>query len=215
LEKEALIASGINEKNKLDEYISKLAYLLESFLHQTIPPSDSLSKAKALFTWLWIEKPVRYAFHGHFKLNDVIDAQLSMETQTVGNCLGLTLLYNCLLCRMDIKAGAIYLENAFEIGPHVLSVLETEEALIDIENILPDGFDYKGHLDDPSRVRWWDEELVADIYHSLGNEFFEKSDFIQALRYYDMAIQFNPYYEKARLNKAILLDRISGEKNGN
>ena len=110
-------------------------------------------------------------------------------------------------------AEALYLENAFGMGPHVLTVLKTEDSIIDIENIFPDGFDYKGHLDNPSRTRWGDKELVADIYHSLGNELFSKGELIKALENYDRAIHLNPRYEKARLNKAILLDKMEmGEK---
>jgi len=86
------------------------------------------------------------------------------------------------------------------------------EFMIDIENILADGFDYKGHLDDPSRIRWGDRELVADIYYSQGNELYERSDYIEALKSYDRATDLNPLYEKARLNKAILLDRMGMEK---
>lgn len=70
-------------------------------------------------------------------------------------------------------AVTLYLENAFGIGRHVLIILQTEESLIGIENILPDKFDYKGHLNDPSRTRWGDRELVADIYDSFGNDFFK------------------------------------------
>lgn len=179
-----------------------------------ILPADPVDKARALFTWLWIKKPDRYKPQGNFKLSEVIDAQTSKDRHIVGNCLGLTLLYNCLLRRMKIEAGALYLENAFGIGPHVLTLLSTKESLIDIENILPDGFDYKGHLSNPSRKRWGDRELVADIYHGLGNEFFEKGDWNKALRSYDRAIRLNPQYEKAHLNKAILLEKINREKNG-
>ncbi len=104
------------------------------------------------------------------------------------------------------------MENAFEIGPHVLTFLQTKGSLIDIENILPEGFDYKGHLHHPSRIRWGDKELVADIYHSMGNDFFSKGEFIKALENYDMAIKLNPQYEKAHLNRTILLDKIKEEK---
>ncbi|NVL93151.1 MAG: tetratricopeptide repeat protein, partial [Desulfobacterales bacterium] len=93
-------------------------------------------------------------------------------------------------------------------GPHVLTLLETGESVIDIENILPQGFDYKGHLKNPSRTIWGDRELVADIYHSRGNEYYEKGCYREALRSYDIAIKLNPRYESARLSKAIVLDRI-------
>ena len=215
LEKEALSASDIREKDKITEYVTKLTHLCQEFIQEVTPPSDPLTKAKMLFSWLWEEKPARYKPQGNYRFNDVIDAQLSKDQQTVGNCLGLTILYNCLLRRMNIIAEALYLENAFGIGPHVLSLLQIGETLIDIENILPNGFDYKGHLDDPSRTRWGDRELVADIYYSFGNEFFSKGEFIKALENYDMALRLNSGYEKARLNKAILLDKMEMDIDGN
>ena len=203
-----MLASGIIDNESLIKYRHKLDDLYRQFIDSVAPPSDSLAKAEALFRWLWMEKPVRYKPHGCFRLNDVIDAQLSKDSQAVGNCLGLTVLYNCLLKKIGIDAGALYLENAFGIGPHVLTILKREEVLIDVENMLLDGFDYKGHLDDPSRIEWGDRELVADIYHSLGNELFLKGEWTEALKKYEMSLYLNPGYEKARLNKAMLLDKI-------
>ncbi len=210
--KETLLASSVKEDERIADYIGKLDRLHQQFISEMKATQDSLTKAKALFGWLWIKKPDRYGFHGYYRLNDVIDSQLSRDSQVVGNCLGLTLLYNCLLQRTGIDTGALYLENAFGIGPHVLTIFKTKESIIDIENILPDGFDYKGHLNDPSRTRWGDRELVADIYHSQGNESFERGDYIGALKCYDRAISLNPIYERARLNRAILLDRMAMEK---
>jgi hypothetical protein len=207
-EKESLLASGVRDDEGLVRYMRKLDDISQQFIHSVMPPSDSLSKAKALFKWLWTKKPARYKPYGNFRLNDVIDAQMSEDSQTVGNCLGLTLLYNCLLHKTGIIAEALYLENAFGISSHVLTLLQTRDSLIDIENILLDGFDYKGHLNNPSRTRWGDKELVADIYHSLGTEFFSKGELIKVLENYDMALRLNPKYEKAYLNKAILLDRM-------
>lgn len=212
LEKEAFLASGIEKKEEIAFYILKLDHLLQKFIAKTPLPPDLISRAKALFQWLWIEKPARYKPHGSFKLNDVIDAQLSEDSQTVGNCLGLTLLYHCLLKKIGIHPEALYLENAFGIGPHILTLLKIKECSVHVENILPDGFDYKGHLGDSTRTKWGDKELVADIYHSLGNECFEKGEFIEALKNYETAIKLNPQYEKAHLNKIILLDRIGDKK---
>ena len=208
LEKEALLASGIKGKDELAIYENKLHLVLHQFLSKISPVRDPLTKARDLFNWLWEEKPTRYEPHGHFRLSDVIDAQLNKANARVGNCLGLTLLYNCFLRRMGLHAEALYLENAFGMGPHVLTLLQIEECFIDIENILPDGFDFKGHLHDPSRTRWGDRELVADIYHSLGNELFSKGEWVKALENYETALHLNPRYEKARLNKAIVVDRM-------
>ena len=109
-------------------------------------------------------------------------------------------------------AEALYLEDAFGIGPHVLTILPTRDSLIDVENIFPNGYDYKGHLTHPSRTRWGDQELVADIYLSMGNDFFEKGEWIEALKKFDHTICLNPQFEKARLNKAILLDKMEMDK---
>lgn len=139
---------------------------------------------------------------------------MSHEVQPIGNCLGLTLLYNCLLRRLGIHAEAIYLENAFGMGPHVLTLLPIEDTFIDVENILPDGYDYRGHLNHSSRIRWGDKELVADIYHSMGNEYFYKNEWKKALKNYEICLRLNPNYEKAHLNRAILLDKIKINEGG-
>jgi tetratricopeptide (TPR) repeat protein len=208
LEQEALLASGIQERSKIVFYLAELDRIYQQFLLQMIPLPDPVEKAKVLFTWLWTSKPNRYKPQESYKLNEVIEAQLKGDARSVGNCLGLTLLYNCLLRKMDIDAEVLYIENAFGIGPHVLTLLHAEKTVIDIENILPDGFEYRGHHTHPARTRWTDRELVADIYHSVANELFGKGNFVEALKNYDIAIVYNPQYEKAHLNKAILLDKM-------
>jgi tetratricopeptide (TPR) repeat protein len=208
LEKESLLASGLKEHRGLAEYGKKLDQLIKEWTDQMKPPYEPIEKARFLFEWLWERKPGRYKPRGHFRLNDVIDAELRKEGRVVGNCLGLTLLYQCLLKRLGISADALYLENAFGIGPHVLTLLQTKTSALDIENILLEGFDYKGHLGNLSRTKWGDKELVADIYHSLGNECFEKGKLDEALGHYEKAIKLNPQYEKALLNRAILMDRL-------
>jgi len=203
-----LLASGVKEDQGFAAYIDKLDHLHQQFVGEMKPTHYPLTTAKALFDWLWIKKSDRYRLHGYYRLNDAIDSQLSKGSQEVGNCLGLTVLYNCLLRRVGINAGALYLENAFGVGPHVLTSLEVGASMIDVENIQPNGFDYKGHLGNPSRTRWGDRELVADIYHSQGNEWYERGEYDKALANYDMAIRLNPRYEKAHLNKAILLEKL-------
>jgi len=209
LERQALIASGLGEENRIAEYLGKLSSLSEQFVAQERLPSSALTRARGLFDWLWKDRPTRYRHQGNYRLHHVIDAQINEGTLAVGNCLGLTLLYNCLLRGIGIEAEAVYLENAFGLGPHLLTLLNIGDDSIDIENIFPGGFDYMGHKSDPSRVIWSDRELVADIYHSVGNELFEKGEFSEALRTYNRALKLNPHYESARLNKAIVLDRMN------
>ena len=207
LEMEALRASGVEER-RIVHYTGQLTIIQQRLLDQGLLSDDPLTRAKQVFEWLWKERPNRYKQKGHYKLCDVIESQLCKENRDVGNCLGLTILYNCLLRRIGIHAGALYLENAFGISPHVLTVLRKKDIDIEIENILPKGFDYKGHLKNPSRTRWGNPELVADICHSLGNELFEKGKLREALKNYDRAITLNPAYEKAQLNRLMVIDKL-------
>ena len=121
LERQALIASGLTEEKLINEYKGKLCLLSEQCIAQENMPSPVLTRAKHLFGWLWKERPNRYQPHGNYRLHHVIDVQIKGSTSAVGNCLGLTLLYNCLLSRIGIEAEAVYLENAFDRGPHVLT----------------------------------------------------------------------------------------------
>jgi hypothetical protein len=136
LEKEALIASGVQSEEVIHDYHNKFDFLSQECLpsvHVDVPP---LERARTAFNCLWKDRPNRYIHHGPFRLNQVIDAQLDHPNQPVGNCLGLTLLYNCLLKRAGIRAQAFYLENAFEVGPHVITFLRIDDVKIDVENIL-------------------------------------------------------------------------------
>ncbi len=54
----------------------------------------------------------------------------------------------------------------------------------------------------------YDNYEVLLIDNSKGNEYFERGQWIEALKSYDRAIHLNPTYEKARLNKAIVLDKM-------
>jgi len=208
LEREALIASGLEGEKKILDYHAKFDLISQEYIPKEHADAPLLEMARTVFDSLWKERPNRYTSHGPFRINQVIDAQLGHLNQPVGNCLGLTLLYNCLLRRIGIWAQVLYLKNAFEVGPHVLTLLRNDNVEIDVENILPQGFDYKGNKENPYRVEWGDKELVADIYQSAGTESFRREEFREALRNYGLALKLYPGYEKARLNRTILLDRM-------
>jgi tetratricopeptide (TPR) repeat protein len=103
---------------------------------------------------------------------------------------------------------AVYLEVAFDGQPHVFSSYRAGEVAIDIEHILPDGFDYKGHLGNPLRVEWDEAGLLADIYHSRGNLFFESRRFGDAVKLYQKALRLNLKHNQARLNMGLALAEL-------
>lgn len=211
-ERGALIASGVTKEDRIRAYLGELDELLFQFEQDMTSREDPVLVAQHLFAWLWQKKPNRYKAGASFQLHHVIRAQRSEGGEPVGNCLGLTLLYNSLLRRKNIDASAVCLDNAFGIGPHVLTALTTDKGAIDVENILSDGFDFKGHLKDVTRRSLGERELVAEIYNSAGNGLFRAGEFEKALRNYEMAIRLDPNHERAPLNILIIGDKIGTEK---
>jgi len=127
LERDALIASGLKGEKSILDYHTKFDLISQEYVPRKRVDAPPLEMARTVFDSLWKERPNRYVKQGPFRLNQVIDAQLEHLNQPVGNCLGLTLLYNCLLRRTGIWARALYLENAFEVGPHVLTLLRIDD----------------------------------------------------------------------------------------
>jgi tetratricopeptide (TPR) repeat protein len=212
----ALIASGVQTVEEFDRYlvmIDLLYHRISDALSDLLEMSNDSQKAKEIFHWLWQVKPHRYEFGGSFRLTEVLEAQLGEKgsgvedggSGIVGNCLGLTLLYNVLARRFGLTVGAVHLEDAFGLGPHLFTVLYTGDRTIDIENIFPDGFDYLGHSGASEREEWGDSELTADIYHSVANDFFMSGNLECAIENYDKAIILHPKYIRVYLNKGIAL----------
>lgn len=207
--KESLLASGVTDAQEVNLYRQRLDDLYRQFKHQTFISKDNLEIFERLFEWLWRGRTNRYQPGGAFQLHKVINAQFNPANQPVGNCLGLTLLYNCLLKKAGISVCAMYLKNAFNRGPHILSVVNIKQQSIDVEHAFSNGFGYQGHLKSSKRTLWGDRELVADIYNSRGNVLFEKGVFHEALDCYEKAVVLNPKYEPAFLNRAIVLQKLS------
>ena len=203
----ALLASGVETVRELKRYLEKVDWLCQGIVEALVdlpPKGGDIEKARGIFNWLWREKPHRYEFGGNFRLTHVLDAQLGGEGK-VGNCLGLTVLYNVLAHRFGLEVKAAYLQDAFGLGPHLFTVLCAGERTIDIDNIFPDGFDYRGHHGAEQREAWGDRELIADIYHSVGNYLFASGKLERSIQSYDRALILHPGYNRAVLNKGIAL----------
>jgi len=162
----AFIASGVNS-SQLQEYMKKF-YDMITDLRDRVKRHDQVKDAEIIFNWLWKKNPYRYELEGHFRFTQVVDAHLD-ETERVGNCLGLTMLYNSLAQELNLSIKAAHLDN-FMGRPHVFSILYTEMSMIPIENIFTDGFDYDPHKHNPQLVEWANIHLIADLYNSRANE---------------------------------------------
>lgn len=198
----ALIASGVTDAGRLESYRARVDEMCRAIA--SAGAAGDAERAQHVFQWLWKSKPYRYERGGSFGLGDVIDAQLG-ESERVGNCLGLTILYNVLARRLGLTVAAIYLNDAFGVGPHVFTVLQAAGRSIDVEHMFPHGFDYGGHRNHPRRQLWGNKELVADVYHSMGNRFFRRGELHKAIHHYDEGIRLNPTHTTLRLNKGLAL----------
>ena len=207
----ALIASGVNKSSDLDNYLDKLDTLYQQIAPE-IHTGSKLKKARSLFEWLWNSKPNRYQYQGNFRLQNVLDAQLDPNMEKVGNCLGLTVLYNVLAQRCGLDMKAVYLDEAHGRLSHVFSTFVSGNTTVDIDNIFPFGFDFKDHLGNPGRVLWENSGLIADIYHSIGGALYEQGKLEDAVLNYSKAISLNPKYAKAYLNRGIALSMLGRDE---
>lgn len=205
------MASGIKSYDVLNNYLSRIDTLCQ-LSKCNLSNMDQIDKAKALFDWLWNTKPNRYEYGGKFKLTEVIDAQLDPFEDKIGNCLGLTLLYNILSGKLGVETKAVYLEEAFGRQSHVFSTMEIAGITIDIDHISPNGFNFEDHIGNPQRTLWQEAHLIADIYHSIAWGMHEHGDLMKAVHNYSKAIYLNPKYEKAHLNRGIALSMLGKDE---
>ncbi|MBI4287797.1 MAG: tetratricopeptide repeat protein [Chloroflexi bacterium] len=203
----ALRASGVGAREELAYYLAQFKTLVES-LRQGLPLENEAVRARYLFDWLWRSKPQRYQPGGCFRVSDVLDAEVRGGRGPVGNCLGLTVLYNTLAQELGLRVAAAHMERAFHGVPHVFTLLQADGLQIDVENVVCNGFDYSGHKSCPDREVWGDDDLVADIYLSRGNALFESRHWREAAACYDEALRVNPSYEKAQINRLMAVTQL-------
>ena len=133
----SFVASGV-DSFQLKEYMKKFFNLVTE-LKNHVKGHDPVKTAETIFNWLWRTKPNRYELEGNFRLTQVVDAYLD-ETERVGNCLGLTMLYNSLAQELSLPMKAAHFDK-FMGRPHVFSILYNGLAHMDVETTTPEGFD--------------------------------------------------------------------------
>jgi hypothetical protein len=160
LEELLLCQIGLND-DKVREYQEKLDQLQEQFKgfdknkRDESPVVETIRKAKSLHDFLWLNQSNRY--NGNFRLDDVIDAQLT-EKEEVGNCLGLTSLYSVLGLREGLDLGTMTSPG------HIKSILLESEIII--ENTSRDGFGKTKNQEDEIKSI---SQLVKSLDISLKN----------------------------------------------
>ncbi|MBI2867480.1 MAG: hypothetical protein HYX97_03990 [Chloroflexi bacterium] len=202
----ALAASGVLDRREREAAIARLEALSRNaHAHMEMEGRDALHTAEAMFRWLWLTKPVRYQPGGPYQLQTVVKRQVEWRQKTVGNCLGLTVLYNALLQRLGLRVEAVYAPDAARQGPHVFSRLRLDGRRLDIDSSVPFGFGTARFMHAKDRVVWDNQALVAEIYASRGNEALNAGDAALAVRCYRKSLALHPGHPMVGLNMGIAL----------
>lgn len=204
LERALLIVSGLETEEEIDGYIGRLDRIHDGFRDFLVAAGndtgDKLSKATALFDYLWETKQNRY--NGNFLFNDVIDAQLANDADAgVGDCLGLTSLYTVLGLREGLEISVLRSHD------HTLNRLRIGDEIYDIENTDVSGFGIPLEEHKSLGVELFRElypvNLLAQVYSSRGFMKRNLGDFEGAVKDHTMAVELDPKYALAYNNRGI------------
>lgn len=176
-----LIASGIRDKGGLDFYLDKFNGLVLSIAADSRVSSaeTDVKKAQAVFDWLWESKPKRD--DSASRLTDALDNQLSNREQ-VGDCMGLTLLYNSICQRLGISMKAVWTVR------HIYSAMDTEKGIIPVENTMRYGFGNGLGVG----IVIGNQQLIQRFLLRQAFDYKEAKDHKQAFSLTEIALRINP-----------------------
>jgi len=183
----ALVASGVVDRDTLDDYqrqVARLAAELEQSGKMTGPPRQ---KAQALFEFMHGR-----ILKGGYQL-DSTDLCLALDEGRF-NCVSASVLFNCLAARFGLAARGL------EIPGHAMSRLALPDGTLDVETTCPGWFRL---MDDPQKQaelvqktiglrpgegstaaeprEVTDVELVATIYYNRGVDLLAQKRFAEAV----------------------------------
>jgi len=177
------IASGIRDERELASYMQKFEGLCSTISEdpKVKSASNKVEKAKAIFDWLWESKPDRY--NSCNKLTDALDNQLSKEKKSVGDCGGLTSLYNSICQRFGISVLSVH------AAEHIYSVLTMDDGnLLVIENTNKDGF---GNGSDRGLIQN-NKQFVQAFLDNLSHRYQSENDNERAFIQDKLALKIDP-----------------------
>lgn len=200
VERALLIASGVDNEEKITEYKAKIDELDRNFKNYASAKSiqGEIETAKALHEFLWDGMP--YTAKGKGLLyTEAIDAQINREPRGRKDCTGLTSLYSVLAARNSLNV--IVLANTSHVMPRIIS----GGRKIDIETTWP----LKTAVQMQEKEKWYGLSeknlfcLVAGIYNNRGAAMIELGRKEEAIKYFDRAIEIEPENATSYINRAI------------
>ncbi len=175
------IASGIRNRDELESYLVKFGELVAIIGsdEKVNNAKTDVDKAEAVFNWLWVSKPNRY--NSAPRLTEALDNQLS-DSEEVGDCMGLTLLYNSVCQRLGIDMNAVWTIR------HIYSAMDVGEEINPIENTSRDGF---GNGSGIGKVIG-NQQFIQRFLIRLAYDYKEAERYKDAFSLDEIALRINP-----------------------
>ncbi len=207
IERALLIVSGCDTEEKIAEYKAKLGEMEKDFkAYNGIFPFFGRRKnkiiARNLHDYFWSTTPRRCNDNG--VITYAIDAQLSPETASVGNCIGLKSLYTAVGLRLGLNI------RAFIATDHIASIVNAGGEKIAIEHTSPNGF---GRIAAKENGHAWVGErglqsLIAVMLVNRGNKKLKAGDLKGAFADASSAIDIDPSLPTGHYNRGLILERM-------
>jgi tetratricopeptide (TPR) repeat protein len=185
--KAALVGSEVSEDH-IPEYMQKFDQLFAAYSQyktdQNLNPQTDLQKIKCLKRFLWRYGGDRY-LESEELIHHVIDNQLAYldphsNTQAVGNCVGLTILFNIMAVRDGVAVDTGVSQK------HTFSLYAGEI----IENTKRETNEWVREYDLADKVSAYSG--LTSLFSNRGIRYFEKREYEKSIQALQQAIVLNP-----------------------
>lgn len=200
----ALIASGVQSSDRLQQYETRLSALAEQLRRTPAMAGPPRQQAQAILEFLHSQ-----VLRGGYRL-DSTDLAVALDEGRF-NCVSASVLFNCLAQRLGLEVRGL------EIPGHAMSRVVLGEGVLDVETTCPEWFRL---MDDPEKqaalvektigLRHSEQaaqrrvvsavELVATIYYNRGVDLLAQKSFAEAVAANAKALRLDPRNTTARGN---------------
>ncbi|NUQ65923.1 MAG: tetratricopeptide repeat protein [Pirellulales bacterium] len=202
----ALVASGVEDRGRMDGYIARVAGLAGELRDSMAVTGTVRQEAQAVLEFLH-----RRVLHGGYQI-DCTDLRIALDEGRF-NCVSASVLFNCIAEQFGLQVQGL------EVPGHAMSRLVLPEGVLDVETTCPSWFRL---LDDPKKQaalvaktlgipRGGSEtpaerrvvsavELVATIYYNRGVDLLGQRGFAEAVSANAKALRLDPFSGTAHGN---------------
>ncbi len=202
----ALIASGVDDREHLDDYVARVAALITELRQSAELNGTERQQAQAVLEFLH-----RRILHGGYQI-DCTDLRIALDEGRF-NCVSASVLFHCVAEQVGLQV------HGLEVPGHAMSRLVLGDGVLDVETTCPTWFRLLGDpqkqaavvaktLGDsaagsgkPAERRVVSAvELVATIYYNRGVDLLGQRQYAQAVSANAKALRLDPFNSTAEGN---------------